>query len=193
MSGPETIGLLLAAGAGRRYGRPKILVPTWLERAVGALRDGGCDRVLVVTGAARPAMPAGASEVHCPEWDRGIGASLAAGLRAVGAGAVGAEGTAPVRRVALHLVDYPDIGADTVRRVLDAAGDDLARASFDGRGRHPVVVPAAHLPELLAALTDDDGAAPYLRGRPVRMVECGDLATGGDVDRPPGVDRPPVA
>jgi nicotine blue oxidoreductase len=175
----ETVGLLLAAGAGRRYGGPKILVPTWLEHAVGALLGGGCDRVIVVTGAARAPMPTGATEVHCADWNRGIGASLAAGLRAVGAGE-------RPRRVAIHLVDYPDIGADTVRRVLSAAGDHLARATFDGRARHPVVVPAGHLPGLLAALTDDDGAAPYLRGHQVRLVECGDLATGEDVDRPPG-------
>ncbi|MGO1511196.1 CTP:molybdopterin cytidylyltransferase [Actinomycetales bacterium JB111] len=207
--GAATVGLLLAAGAGRRYGRPKILVPGWLEHAVEALVGGGCDRVLVVTGAARAPMPLGAVEVHCADWDRGIGASLAAGLRAVAAGAAegrmaaagdagsaGAEagGTGPtellVRRVAIHLVDYPDIAADTVRRVLDAAGDHLARATFDGRARHPVVVPADHLPGLLAALTDDDGAAPYLRGRQVRPVECGDLATGEDVDRPTPRSRP---
>ncbi|MGC5615365.1 nucleotidyltransferase family protein [Georgenia sp. Z1491] len=170
-----TYGLLLAAGAGRRYGHPKILVPGWLEHAVDALGRGGCDRVLVVTGAARPEIPRGAEEVHCAGWDRGMGVSLRAGLGAVPAGA---------GRVAIHLVDYPDIGHDVVARILSAAGDDLARAAFDGRPRHPVVVPAAHLAPLLAALTDDDGAAPYLRGQRVRLVECGDLAGGEDVDVP---------
>ncbi|MGO1509050.1 MAG: nucleotidyltransferase family protein [Actinomycetales bacterium] len=167
-------GLLLAAGAGRRYGRPKILVEDWLERAVAALRDGGCDDVVVVTGAARPDLPEGVREVHCAGWDRGIGASLRTGLDAVDPGA----------RVAVHLVDYPDIGADVVRRVLDEGGDGLARAAFGGRGRHPVLIPSAHRAPLRAALTDDDGAAPYLRIHPVRLVECGDLAGGEDVDTP---------
>ncbi|MGC5628160.1 nucleotidyltransferase family protein [Georgenia sp. Z1344] len=170
-----TVGMLLAAGAGRRYGMPKILVPGWLAHGVDALRVGGCDEVLVVTGAARPELPDGAAKVHCPGWERGIGASLRAGLDAVPAG---------TRRMAIHLVDYPDIGPDVVARVLAAADDDLVRASFAGRARHPVVVPAAHLGPLLAELTDDDGAAPYLRTQEVRLVECGDLAGGEDVDTP---------
>jgi CTP:molybdopterin cytidylyltransferase MocA len=51
----RTVGLLLAAGAGTRMGRPKALVVDehgpWLTRAVTTLLDGGCDRVLVVLGA----------------------------------------------------------------------------------------------------------------------------------------------
>ena len=36
------VGLLLAAGAGRRMGGPKALVGTWLADAVTGLRIGGC-------------------------------------------------------------------------------------------------------------------------------------------------------
>jgi CTP:molybdopterin cytidylyltransferase MocA len=50
-----SVGLLLAAGAGTRMGRPKAHVVDehgpWLTRAVGTLLDGGCDRVVVVLGA----------------------------------------------------------------------------------------------------------------------------------------------
>ncbi len=49
-------GLLLAAGAGRRMGRPKALVElggvTLVERGVRLLTAGGCRPVVVVTGAA---------------------------------------------------------------------------------------------------------------------------------------------
>ena len=69
-------GLILAAGAGSRYGFPKILVPGWLDGAVRELREGGCEKVFVVTGAAKPALLDDADEVHCPTWKRGIGASL---------------------------------------------------------------------------------------------------------------------
>ena len=45
----RVLGVVLAAGAGTRYGMPKILAHDgrWLERAVAALRDAGVD-VLVV-------------------------------------------------------------------------------------------------------------------------------------------------
>ena len=46
-----TRGLLLAAGEGRRMGKPKALVEDWLPRSVVALRDGGCEGVTVVLGA----------------------------------------------------------------------------------------------------------------------------------------------
>ena len=49
-------GLVLAAGAGRRYGGPKALVEydgqRLVDRAVWTLRAGGADPVLVVLGAA---------------------------------------------------------------------------------------------------------------------------------------------
>ncbi|TRW46568.1 nucleotidyltransferase family protein [Georgenia yuyongxinii] len=172
----DTVGLVLAAGAGRRYGMPKILVPGWLERAVQALHDGGCPAVRVVTGAAEPDLPAGVEGIHCAAWRRGIGASLRTGLAAVGPDA---------GRVVVHVVDCPDVGADVVARVLTAAGDRLARAVFDGRPGHPVVLPQAHLAPLLASLTDADGAGPYLRAHEHLAVECADLATGQDIDTPP--------
>jgi CTP:molybdopterin cytidylyltransferase MocA len=44
-------GILLAAGAGTRYGNPKALVDGWLADSVDTLFEGGCDPVLVVLGA----------------------------------------------------------------------------------------------------------------------------------------------
>ncbi|MEO7235035.1 MAG: NTP transferase domain-containing protein, partial [Lapillicoccus sp.] len=53
--GPR-VGVVLAAGAGRRMGMPKALVhetdgTSWLVRAVGALTGSGCSPVVVVLGA----------------------------------------------------------------------------------------------------------------------------------------------
>src|SRR4051794_31099663 len=49
------VGILLAAGGGRRMGRPKALVvgddgEPWLVRGVRVLREGGCEHVVVVLG-----------------------------------------------------------------------------------------------------------------------------------------------
>src|SRR5262249_9228484 len=78
--------LLLAAGAGRRYGMPKAFVDggAWLRRWVTTLTDGGCDLVLVVVGARAdevlPLVPDHAGAVLAENWAEGMGASLRAGL-----------------------------------------------------------------------------------------------------------------
>ena len=55
LQGPVTAGLLLAAGAGTRFGGPKALVAfhgrSLVERGVDLLRAAGCDPVVVVVGA----------------------------------------------------------------------------------------------------------------------------------------------
>ena len=74
-------------------GRPKALVRAddgepWLLRGVRALRDGGCEGVEVVLGAAaEQALPllagAGIGVVVAADWAAGMSASLRAGLAAV--------------------------------------------------------------------------------------------------------------
>jgi CTP:molybdopterin cytidylyltransferase MocA len=182
-------GLLLAAGAGRRMGRPKALVrdesgEPWLVRGVEALRKGGCDEVTVVLGAAADEAVAlldgeGVDVVVAHDWSEGMGASLRAGL-----GSLGADVTA----VLVSLVDLPDVSADVVRRVLDTGGDAdtgvLRRAAYDGTPGHPVLLGRAHWPGVTASATGDRGARDYLAGSAVTLVECGDLATGQDRDTP---------
>jgi CTP:molybdopterin cytidylyltransferase MocA len=177
MSKPIRVaGVVLAAGAGTRFGMPKVLAEQgeWLRRAVGALADGGCDDVVVVLGAAVVDVPPPARAVVAQDWADGMSASLRAGF-----GAIDTAGL-----VVLHLVDTPDVGADVVARVLAAVGPSgLARATYGGRPGHPVAVARAHWGELSSILHGDEGARAFLAGRDdVVAVECGDLATGEDVD-----------
>ncbi|WP_255954052.1 nucleotidyltransferase family protein [Streptomyces odontomachi] len=84
------VGLLLAAGGGRRLGgRPKALLRhrgrPLVEHATQVLRAGGCARVHVVLGAAaarvrREAVLPGCVLVDNPAWEEGMGSSLRAGL-----------------------------------------------------------------------------------------------------------------
>ena len=75
---PAAAGVLLAAGAGTRFGMPKVLAErgAWLRAAVAALSGGGCDEVVVVLGAAVVDVPAPARAVIARDWRRGPGASL---------------------------------------------------------------------------------------------------------------------
>ncbi|MEJ5915867.1 nucleotidyltransferase family protein [Pseudokineococcus sp. 1T1Z-3] len=195
------VGLVLAAGAGRRAGGPKGLRrdgdgEPWVAARVRALGQGGCARVLVVVGAAgedvAALVPAGAQVVRAPGWARGLSASLSAGLAAASdlerGGAAALAGGAVVGRwsaAAVVPVDVPDLGAAEVARVLGAwPGVGLARAVHDGRPGHPVVLDRASWGQA-AAGTGDEGARRLLVGADVLRVECGDLASGLDVDGAP--------
>ncbi|GAA1165248.1 nucleotidyltransferase family protein [Nocardioides aquiterrae] len=178
-----TDGLLLAAGAGSRMGRPKALVDDWLVRSIRVLTDGGCARTTVVLGArAEEALRlldgTGATAVVAADWEDGMSASLRAGLTA----AAGTDADA----VVVTLVDLPDVGADVVRRLLDPAPDagTLRRAAYDGRPGHPVVLGRDHWAGVVAETDGDRGARGYLAAHQAEVVECGDLATGRDVDVP---------
>jgi molybdenum cofactor cytidylyltransferase/nicotine blue oxidoreductase len=184
-------GLLLAAGAGRRMGRPKALLRdrvgvSFLDRGVASLREGGCGTVTVVLGAqadeARalltPSAAAALTVVVAADWHEGMGASLRAGLAAL----QGATADA----VLVTLVDLPDVGGDVVRRVVaaGAGADALVRASYDGRPGHPVLLGRGHWAGIAAVARGDQGAREYFRAHPPMPCECGDLASGRDVDRP---------
>lgn len=189
-----TTGLLLAAGAGTRMGRPKALVRDpdgrpWLDRAAQVLLDGGCSRVLVVLGAraeeARGLVPTGlpVDVVVAEDWADGLSASLGAGLARLDDDAAGTTAALVL------LVDLPDLVPAVVARLLEdahAGPATLARASYDGEPGHPVLLGRAHWAGVTATSAGDAGARAYLRARAgeVRLVECGDLATGADQDHP---------
>lgn len=180
---PVSVGILLAAGAGSRYGRPKVLVDGWLDTAVAALREGGCADVVLVLGAANEdvvAPPPGVTAITAARWQEGVSASVRAGLAA--ADRMRAD------YAVLHVIDTPDVGAAVVARVLGralASESGLARAYFGERPGHPVVIARPHWPEVLASLSGDRGAGAYLSARgDVEIVECADLASGADIDEP---------
>ncbi|CAA0126031.1 Nicotine blue oxidoreductase [Mycolicibacterium vanbaalenii] len=172
-------GVLLAAGAGARYGQPKVDAEggRWLRLAVSALHDGGCGDVVVVLGAAVVDVPQPARAVVAERWADGVSASVRAGLLAL---------PATTEYAVLTTVDTPDIGAAAVRRVLAAARSSdsgLARARYGQRPGHPVVIARRHWPQLLEVLSGDEGAGPFLRARDdVIAVDCGDLGSGIDFD-----------
>lgn len=179
---PVVVGVVLAAGGGRRYGMPKVKVQGWLPAAVSAVAGGGCGQVAVTLGAAKVAVPAGVEAVTVPDWRTGLSASVRAGLRY-------ASGT-PADFVVLHVIDTPDVGAAVVARVVQravAARSGLARAVFAGRPGHPVVIARRHWPAVMTTLRGDHGAGPFLSdAEGVAQVECGDLASGADHDTADG-------
>ena len=183
--------MLLAAGQGSRFGRPKALVEldgqTLAERGIGMLRAGGADPLLIVTGAAEVELSPDhrARTVYNDQWRTGMGSSLRAGLRALPDPDVGA--------VVVALADQPLVGADAVTRLIAAyrGGASVAVAAYDGRPRNPVLLAREHWPEVIAMAIGDQGARGFLRARPdlVTLVECGDTGHPDDIDTPADLEH----
>jgi len=179
-------GLLLAAGAGRRFGMPKALVRhqgrLFVEHAADVLHDAGCAPVVVVLGALAEdvrstAALSGSSLVDNPDWETGMGSSLRVGLAALASSDAAAVVVLPV--------DTPGVTAAAVARFVGmAAPDALARATYDGAPGHPVLIGRNRWADVAAMADGDAGARPYLARHPVTLVACEDVAGGADVDRP---------
>jgi CTP:molybdopterin cytidylyltransferase MocA len=179
----DVVGVVLAAGSGNRFGGPKALARTpdgepWVVRAVRLLQRGGADAVVVVLGAeadrAAELVPEEAQVVVAHRWRDGMGASLADGVAAL-----------PEADAALiTLVDLPELPDAVLERVLDGGTerDRLARAVYDGRPGHPVLLGRDHWAGFRDSLHGDEGGRVYLEEHDVEHVECGDLFTGDDVD-----------
>ncbi|MET0234959.1 MAG: nucleotidyltransferase family protein [Kibdelosporangium sp.] len=177
----DVAGVVLAAGAGRRYGMPKALVrfqgQLFVERAVGVLREGGCEPVVAVLGAraadVRAQLP-GLVAVDNPDWPQGMGSSLRIGLRTITGDAV----------IVLP-VDTPGIRPAAIRRLIGRASPAaLLRASYHGEPGHPVLIGRDHWAGVHELAIGDAGAREYLRRHEPELVDCADISDGRDVDRP---------
>jgi nicotine blue oxidoreductase len=179
-------GLLLAAGAGRRYGMPKALVRhgdhLLVEHALRTLETAGCTPLVVVLGAAADQVQhaadlSDATVVVNPDWETGMGSSLRAGLAAL-------QATAAASTIVL-LVDTPGITAAAVGRVAGrSAPDALAVATYQGVRGHPVLLGRDHWAGVGDLATGDVGAKPYLAAHSPTEVPCDDVAHGTDLDVP---------
>ncbi|MEW2631424.1 nucleotidyltransferase family protein [Streptomyces sp. NPDC048389] len=189
--GPAVAGLLLAAGGGRRLGgRPKALLEhhgrPLVEYAVRVLREGGCDPVHVVLGAAADRVRREADLSGCvvrdnPDWEEGMGSSLRVGLSSLAP-------PGPVDAALVLLVDQPGIGAEAVARVRAAyrSRASLVAAAYGGRRGHPVLFGADRWARIAESAVGDRGARSYLAAHAddITLVECADVAEAYDIDTP---------
>jgi molybdenum cofactor cytidylyltransferase len=185
--------IILAAGAGSRFGGGKLLAP-WGD---GVLLDGAMatafaapvERVHVVWGAdSRVAAAAeafaartGARDrlglVHAERHAEGMAQSLRAGLARLDEASAGAF---------VFLGDMPRIAPEITARLAAAlaAGALAAAPEYAGRRGHPVLFSAALFPALMA-LSGDRGGASVLAGlgEAVALVASADDGVLFDVDR----------
>lgn len=183
-SDPIFQGVLLAAGASRRFGANKLLhslagkpVAVHAAESLGrALR--GSIAVIRPDPLLRDLLEgAGLRVVECARADDGMGVSLAAGIAA----------TPDARGWIVALADMPWIRSATHGRVAQALfdGAELAAAAHQGQRGHPVGIGARFRDDLLA-LTGDAGARELIAANSglLRLVECGDPGVLRDIDTP---------
>lgn len=157
--------VVLAAGEASRFGAPKQRL--MLDDVLQAVRASSVDETVVVEGAYELATDA--RVVRCPDWRRGMGASLRCGLEAL-------PGDAEAAIVVL--ADGPDLAPAAIDRVIDGwrdGGGDVIAASYGGVRGHPV---------LLARQVWNDIPDEGARALDPVLVPCDDLGHPGDVDYP---------
>jgi len=183
-------GIVLAAGRSRRMGEPKPFLrldgATFLERAVDALRRGGCGEVWVIAGAdetgarvAEAAAALGARVATSAEPEQVD--SLRIGLHALPDDAEAA---------AVLPVDVPEVDAATVRAVTEAflrTRAPVVVPGHEGRHGHPVLFARAAWPELHGHLAE--GARSVVHAHAADRVEVPVPALPDDVDTPDDLRR----
>ncbi|OGA48223.1 MAG: hypothetical protein A3G25_05695 [Betaproteobacteria bacterium RIFCSPLOWO2_12_FULL_63_13] len=192
----KVVGILLAAGFSTRFGANKLLAPlpsggrhAGLPVAVASARNLAevlPESLAVVRPRAQKVSQllreAGCRTVICRSAARGMGISLAAGVRATG----DADGWV------IALADMPYIRAETIRRIALALqeGAAIAAPACGGERGHPVGLASRFRDELLA-LTGDEGARQILAAHAdcIRLYETGDRGILRDIDVPGDLAR----
>ena len=187
-------GIVLAGGAGRRYGKPKALVVfagrPLLDRAVATLAQGGCAPVIVVVGAQADLVTqtcdvSGAVVVRNDEWASGMSGSLALGLSEARRRGATAAVVMPVDQP----VVFPELVARLISRWRDGAV--VAAAAFGGEQRTPVLLDRSIWHDVAETAEGESGGRAYLRSHPelVELVDCDDVGEASDIDIPADLAR----
>jgi molybdenum cofactor cytidylyltransferase len=186
--GARVVGMLLAAGRGRRFDplgqRNKLLqlLPGGEPVAVASARKllAVLDTVIAVVppddgGVGALLAAAGCDVTVCPDADSGMAASLVHALRA----------SLPYEPDAwlVALGDMPYVESATLRKLADAlaGGAPIAAPLMHGRRGNPVGFGRVHLDALLA-LSGDQGARRLLQTCPVTEVAVEDPGIFRDID-----------
>jgi molybdenum cofactor cytidylyltransferase len=187
-------GVVLAAGASRRMGKPKQLLQfrgsTILRRVVEEALASSLSRVLVVVGAHAPVAAAALTGlpvgiVENVDWAQGQGSSVATGVRALRERAPDTTG------VVLLVSDQPLLTASSIDLLMTAhrtTGSLIVASRRGDRLEAPALFSFAFFDEL-AALRDDAGSREILRRNESRALGIELPGAEFDMDTPEDYQR----
>lgn len=182
----RSAGVILAAGAARRYGQPKLLLP-WRGEAIirhvaRAALSAGLDSVVVVTGEHHKSIldslvGMNVALVINPDWEKGQSSSLQAGLRAL---------PSEIGSSVFLLGDQPQIPAGLVQTLIERHAGTLSpivAPLVGGQRANPVLFDRVTFPKLME-LSGDTGGRSLFSHYPVEWLEWHDTSVLFDVDTP---------
>ncbi len=186
--------IVLAAGQGSRMGRAKQLLrvgdSTLLQLAVERARMATCLAPIVVTGARHELMETDLATqdvqvVHNPDWESGMGSSIAAGVQHLNYWHPAAEGCL------ITLVDQPMVDIAILDSFISAFRRErphIAAASYQGTLGVPAIFSRILFAEL-ESLHEGGGAKKIIQAHHSRVlaIECPEAAR--DIDTPEDWDR----
>ena len=163
--------LILAAGRGSRFGGDlkqlaDIAGETMLQRAVGLAQAVTPERVSVVLGYEHEKLRLLVKSAHTfvnPNWQTGIGGSIAFGVASLPASA---------SAVLIYLCDQVALSEADLKRLCTTFEDEKSRitcAAYAGGFGVPAIFPRAYFPQLIA-LEGDSGAKQLLHANPVISI-----------------------
>lgn len=179
--------VLLAAGAARRFGGPKLVQEVYGKPVVRwsaeSLLGAPIDEVFVVVPSEHAALRRALADLEVQfvvneKSDDGIASSLICGVDALSAG---------TEAVLVTLADEPMVGRDGLRRVVEryrAGGASIVVPIYNGTRGHPVLFDRSIFAEL-RAVTGDQGARAVTDRDPKRVA-----LVNLEVDKPIDVDTP---
>lgn len=166
MLNSNAVGIILAAGESSRMGSPKGLLEwrgtTLLEYQMNSLLQGGCDKVVVVTGKYDAEMAPLLKDrptiirSYNPKYLEGKTTSIKAGVWVL---------PDEVHSIVLLAVDQPRpawVIEKVLRHHMDAEAD-VTSPSFDGQGGHPLVFDAQLRSDLMNITEEDEGVRGIFR------------------------------
>ena len=186
--GARVAGVILAAGASERLGQPKQLLryrgETLIHRAARLARAAGLAPLHVVVGyragvvrAALGDLGAAATVVTNPDWNRGMGGSLARGIASL---------PAAVAAALVLVTDQPYLSAALLGAILEryrGAAELVACRYAGGALGVPALFADRFFPEL-AALSGDRGARALFVRHAAALATVSFPAGAADIDTP---------